>query len=216
MYEKVIVVCEGQSEEFFVNHILHPYLKQYKVYVTPHLLGYRGGVSHYSQIRNDIRSIGRDTSVYITTMLDYYKLPQDVPGVRECKETEPERIGQYIEEMMYIDLCNELNCKAYLPNLLMHEYEALLFSDSLCFRLCDSISEKQVKELGAISNRFTTPEHINNSEQTAPSKRIKAIYPLYQKVIDSTTVAKEIGIETMLNRCPHFASWVEKLVHISQ
>ena len=57
--------------------------------VTPIVLG---GVSHYARIRRDIKLLGKDTSSYLTTMLDYYKLPQDVPGVRECKETEPCRI----------------------------------------------------------------------------------------------------------------------------
>ena len=55
-------------------------------------------------------------------------------------------------------------------------------------------------------------EHVNNSEQTAPSKRIKRIFGSYQKTIDGISVAQAIGIETMMNRCPHFERWVEKLV----
>jgi hypothetical protein len=60
-------------------------------------------------------------------------------------------------------------------------------------------------------NQFETPEHVNNSEQTSPSKRILQVFPEYQKVTDGTMVAKSIGIEKMLEKCPHFACWIKKL-----
>ena len=63
--------------------------------------------------------------------------------------------------------------------------------------------EKQVME-------FESPEHVNNSEQTAPSKRILSIYPAYQKVSDGTMIAENIGIEKIMGKCLHFAEWVRK------
>lgn len=58
--------------------------------------------------------------------------------------------------------------------------------------------------------KFPTPEHVNNSEQTAPSKRILQLYPEYQKVTDGTIIAKSIGINKMIEKCQHFADWIAK------
>lgn len=210
----VNILCEGPSEEHFINQIMFPYMQQRGIYVRPVILGKHGGVSHYAQIRKELKLLGRDSSSYLTTMFDYYKLPQDVPGVRECAETEPVKIGKYIEIQMEKDLQGELQCKRYIPNIIVHEYEALLFSDPSCFSKCQGISKAQLKKLKDTANQYTTPEHINNSEQTAPSKRILGIFKQYQKVIDGTIIANEIGMERMMERCPHFAEWVRELVDL--
>ncbi|MEA1053611.1 hypothetical protein U5801_27960, partial [Lamprobacter modestohalophilus] len=36
---RLAIICEGQTEEGFVNGCLAPYLAQYSVYATPRLLG---------------------------------------------------------------------------------------------------------------------------------------------------------------------------------
>ena len=87
----------------------------------------------------------------------------------------------------------------------------------LCYyNLCDDIQDKGIKnkmisELRGEVSKFSTPEHVNNSEQTAPSKRIKRIFGAYQKTTDGMNVANAVGIETMIKRCPHFADWIRKL-----
>lgn len=62
-----------------------------------------------------------------------------------------------------------------------------------------------------IATNYQTPEHINNSEQTAPSKYIIRIYREYQKVVNGTAIAQVIGMETMIKQCPHFAEWINKM-----
>ena len=205
------ILCEGTSEEQFVKIVLAPYLENADIYVTPIVLG---GVSHYARIRRDIKLLGKDTSSYLTTMLDYYKLPQDVPGVRECKETEPCRIAEYIEAAIKDDLENELSCMGFIPNIIMHEYEALLFSDVDCFQNCIGMTKDQISQLRKEVSQFTSPEHVNNSEQTSPSKRILRIYDAYQKVVDGTMVAESIGIQKMMEKCEHFSFWIRTLEKI--
>ncbi|RKZ52057.1 MAG: hypothetical protein DRR16_23935 [Candidatus Parabeggiatoa sp. nov. 3] len=39
-----------------------------------------------------------------------------------------------------------------------------------------------IKALHHIRNQYPTPEHINEGENTAPSKRLGALYPYYDKV----------------------------------
>lgn len=68
-----------------------------------------------------------------------------------------------------------------------------------------------IAELKKDVKKFFTPEHVNNSEQTAPSKRILRAYQYYQKVSDGTIVAESVGIESMIEKCPHFAGWVKKI-----
>lgn len=79
------------------------------------------------------------------------------------------------------------------------------------FGKCEGMSKSVLKELAAERDRYGTPEEINNSEQTAPSKRILRLYPSYQKVSYGTMIAETIGVERMIEQCPHFAKWVEQM-----
>lgn len=204
------ILCEGPSEESFVNQVMNPYLESYGIYMTPITLG---GVARYSGIRKELKRIGKDTSCGLTTMLDYYKLPQDTPGIRDCHVSQPEVIARNIEAALKEDLEPELNCKIFLPNLLMHEYEALLFSDVSCFSKCRGVTQPMIREFMKICANYATPEYINNSEQTAPSKRILTLYPEYQKVTDGTIIAKTIGIGKMMEQCPHFNEWLQNIIN---
>lgn len=210
-YRYLNILCEGESEESFVKKVLIPYLEPDGIYVTPIILG---GVSRYSGIRRELKRLGRDSFKYLTTMLDYYKLPQDVPGVRQAAGGEAHISAKCIEQAIAEDLENEITCKGFFPNLLMHEYEALLFSDVSCFRKCDGVTDAVIRNLDKVRCGYDNPEMINNSEQTAPSKRILQIYPSYQKVTDGTLIAEAIGIEKIMAECPHFAVWIDTIKHI--
>lgn len=62
-----------------------------------------------------------------------------------------------------------------------------------------------------ISDAFTTPEEIKDSPLTAPSKRIEALVPGYQKPLFGTLAAQHIGIDTIRAECRHFRNWLERL-----
>ncbi len=213
MSVEINVLCEGISEERFVKDILAPYLEIKNIYMKPIVLG---GVSRYASIKKELMRLGRDSSKYLTTMLDYYKLPRDVPGVKEKQSKMAEEIADFIEKEMKDDLENHLNCKGYIPYIMMHEFEALLFSDVEAFLVCDGIKKTMIQQLKKEIYQYETPEYINNSEQTAPSKRILRIYPKYQKVSDSSLIAGRIGIEKMMEKCRHFNSWITQLQKLDQ
>ncbi|MEW6713144.1 MAG: DUF4276 family protein, partial [Candidatus Riflebacteria bacterium] len=63
----------------------------------------------------------------------------------------------------------------------------------------------------AIRSSFETPEHINDSTETAPSKRLEKLIPQYEKVSDGTILSEKIGLEQMIFECRHFAAWIEKI-----
>ena len=76
-YKYVMILCEGETEDLFARNILSPYLEMYNVYITTVILG---GVSRYAGIKKDLEKLGKSRNYkLLTTMLDYYKLPKDVP-----------------------------------------------------------------------------------------------------------------------------------------
>jgi hypothetical protein len=87
------MLVEGQSEEIFVKQTLAPHLAGHGVFVQPIVLwtkrlgaggGYRGGVSNWNQIKRSLLPLTFDTDAWITTLLDFYGLPEDVPGYRDA------------------------------------------------------------------------------------------------------------------------------------
>lgn len=71
--------------------------------------------------------------------------------------------------------------------------------------------ERLIKALNEVRSRFPTPEGINDSQDTAPSKRIARIVPKYKKAVDGPILAMEIGLKTIRTNCPRFCEWVTRL-----
>jgi len=69
--------------------------------------------------------------------------------------------------------------------------------------------EKDV--VGTIINQFGDPEKINNSWETAPSKRLEKLYSRNKKITTGIKAAKDIGISKMRKECKVFDSWLKQL-----
>ena len=104
------------------------------------------------------------------------------------------------------DIANE----HFIPYIQLHEFEALLFSSDASFG--DLFSEKEAKELSKVVAQYPNPEEINTTPEGAPSKRLQAIVSDYRKTVHGDLIAEAIGIETILERCPRFRAWVERLI----
>ncbi len=211
--KRVRILCEGQAEEQFVNRILVPYFMPQDIYVTPVVLPTkrylsggreRGGVSTYTKIAGELRLLCRDRSAYITSMLDYFRLPADTPCM-DLQRTDTYQHVAEIEAAIDRDIQSP-NCHA---NLMVHEFEALLFSDPSAFETIMDVAT--VQKIAEIRDSFETPEDINSAPETAPSKRILQIKPDYRKVTQGIEIAEKIGIDKMLQCCPHFAEWIGKI-----
>ena len=201
--KRLMIYCEGTTEESFVKEVLAPYFWNMHVIVNPISAD---GVSKYSLIKKDlVRLCKGDPTAIITTMLDYYGLPNETPGVSSAAGTIYDK-AQHIEIAVEADFNDQKNL---LFNLSVHEYEGLLFS---CISAFDHIAnDKQLSELKAITENYETPEHINDSYDTAPSRRLEKIISEYSKVTDGTSIAKRIGIEEISSKCKHFERWINKL-----
>jgi hypothetical protein len=92
----------------------------------------------------------------------------------------------------------------------------LLFSDVEALAEVEANWGAALKKLREIRKVFETPEHINDSPQTAPSKRLQSmLFPKYDKTLHGPRAAQAIGLQTIMGQCAHFRGWVEKLRALS-
>ena len=208
---RVLVFVEGQTEETFVRDLLVPYFSRLGIYLTPILAqtspGHKGGIVSYGKVKHQLTRLCRqDQGAYVTTMMDYYGLPNDFPGLDG-------RVADAHEQVVRLELAlqQDIDAPNFIPNLMLHEFEALLFSapEKIAEWLDD---QALLAPMAAIRGAFATPEHINNSPQTAPSKRILALVPHYKKTVDGPLIAEDIGLDAIRAQCPHFNNWIERLL----
>ncbi|TGK55577.1 DUF4276 family protein [Leptospira kanakyensis] len=224
---RLLINVEGQTEETFVNEVLsgHLYKKGYgkvsaRIFGNARQRNRRGGVGSWQSISEEfIRQLSQDEQIYVTTMVDFYGMPaignQSWPGREEAKRI-PSSIdkARHVEKSMHGDIVQrmgaEFNSKRFVPFTLIHEFESLLFSD--CDVFLDSINNREfVSQFKSIRNGFATPEDINDSPETAPSKRILSIMKDYEKPIMGNIGILGIGLDKIRSECPHFNEWVTKL-----
>jgi hypothetical protein len=224
----VRVYCEGPGERGFVRQVLAPYLEPYHVYAEAAQMGHpggrpSGGIKSWTGEKGTRvelkRAIRRSTSsypVFVTTLVDYYRLPTDWPRMEGRSTLPVSRRAEVVQKGMKEDLLAELEdsrCVEYfIPYVSLHELEALI--------LCRP--EALLKEFPGCGRDICMlkediqgmlPEEINDGESTAPSKRIIRRLPDYaqRKSIAATSTLQEIGINAMIDACPHFAQWLNRL-----
>lgn len=215
---RVVAIVEGQTERTFVRDVLAPWLGWKGVLLTARLIGrpgHKGGIGDFGRAKNEIASLlKQESGTIITTMFDFYGMPKTWPGRAEASRVSHDHKARTVEQAIKVALKAHLGSAfdegRLLPYVQMHEYEALLFSQpnaiSAVMRAEDSLAE-----LEEIRNSFETPEHINDTPETAPSKRLEAIFPFYQKTFHGILASKVIAIETMRRECPHFDEWLTTL-----
>lgn len=216
--KNVYIYCEGQTEESFINEILAPYFMRQNIWVCPIICStkrtatkkFKGGVSDYAKIKKELTLICKQHhNEYVTTMFDYYAMPDNTPGIDNSETDIIVRINQ-IEQTINADI-GQQNCKFHF---MMHEFEGVLFSKPDSFAL---IADRNiVNDIQKIRDNFPTPEHINNSPETAPSKRIEALIPNYAKIKNGTLLSKNMGIDVILNECPHFKEWIQSIAALRE
>ena len=223
---RLLIHVEGQTEETFVNEVLGPHLYgQGYTKIGARLMGnarqrdHRGGIRAWSTARGDIiRHLKEDAGCLVTTMVDYYGLPQSGgrawPG-REAAGLLPfAQKASTVESRLSVDICREMgegfNPDRFIPFVMMHEFEGLLFSD--CERFSLGIGRPDLADaLQAVRNEFASPEEINDSPITAPSKRLEQLVQAYEKPLLGTLAVLEIGLDAIRRECPHFREWLSSL-----
>ena len=168
----------------------------------------------YSYVRNDVLNTIYEHDVIVTTMFDLYALPHSFPGYEESQtiESHLKRV-EFLETKMKEDLELEQNRQFnnYIPYIQLHEFEALAFSSTNGFEALFEDREMNFKGIREVIDTFPNPEDINDSPETAPSKRMQKLIHGYNKVVYGVSLIEYIGIDIILRKCPHFREWIEKL-----
>ncbi len=221
---RLLVHVEGRTEFLFVNDVLAPHFYSLGyLSVRARIMGSaqerarRGGIVPWAIARQRILSnLRADSELVISTMVDYYGMPDDWPRRANpfTAAMSPSDRANEIEEALLQDICDEIgadfNPNRFIPYVMMHEFEAMLFSN--CQAFATAIGRADLSpNFQSIRDEFGTPEEIDDSPDTAPSKRIERLMPGYQKPTMGVQAAQSIGIATIRNQCPHFAAWLHRL-----
>lgn len=222
---RILVVCEGQTEERFIKDIFAPYFDHQKFDIKPLMIPTsktgKGGALSYQRVKEFIcKKLKEDKSACLTTMFDYYALDKNFYRLSKNISDIYKKVS-FLENEFYKDILSTVATARdkFIPYFQIHEFESLLFSDVDKIILGDpSWNDSHKKLLNQLkdemkSNFSNNPELINNSLQTSPSHRLEAIFisPKYKKVLHGNKIAKEIGMLKILNSCRHFKDWCDKL-----
>lgn len=212
--DRLVFVVEGDSEVNFVKSHIIPYLYirckpecsiSVQKVTTNRRKNTKGGVVSYALFFNEIRRVAAQKHVAVTTLFDFFRLPPDFPGYTK----DAKRVGD-IESAVKQDFVEKgiLEDNSFFPYIQMHEFEALLFSNTSAWK--ELLSQNELKQIESIRSEFNNPEDINGGELTAPSKRLGRIFN-YEKVTDSIIVMGRTEIDEIRSVCPRFNSWIQSL-----
>ena len=197
---RLAVAVEGETEEEFVKSVLAKHLRTTGVEPHPFLLV--GNVT-VSKLASEMAKLQWNFD-RVTSLVDFY-------GFRDKGADTPEQLEQRIFQEVDLMVNRSWDQSRVFPYIQRHEFESLLFSDVSAFADAINAPEESVEELRRVRSRFHTPEDINDSSETAPSKRILALIPRYNKRVHGTLVAEATGLNSIRLECPRFNSWLEHL-----
>lgn len=222
------MIVEGSSEENFVNDVLQNHFEKFEVYVSVRKIktGWdkinnrpaKGGLLKYCKFKNDVlrwiqSDRGRPNTFY-TSFIDLYAFPKDPesPYILSIQQIiDPYRKVIELEKAIGKDMDHP----SFIPYVQLHEFEAFLLvnPDRLLVMYPDSKTgiERLKRDIGD-----TNPEEVNESRETAPSKRIIKYLPDYegQKAQVGPMVAEDIGLIELMEKCSHFNEWITKLENL--
>lgn len=197
---RLCVMCEGHTAAAFIKSCLEPHLRAFNVIAYPSPLkarpGKQGGgrvtverlVQH---LRHEYHHADR-----ITRLWDFYGFGS--AAGRTCAPLAADILRQAAQAIP------DVNPTAVLPWLQMHEFAALLFSDIEPFPWVIDGWNDSARQAGAhIRAAFASPQDIDNSPATAPSKRILQAFPNgdYNKTEHGPIIAAEAGIARLRKEC---------------
>lgn len=219
--KRVIVICEGQTEQEFCNTILNPYFSAKGVYLNAPIIKHsQGGIVPWHHLVKQVRlHLRSERSVYVTTLIDYYGITEkhNFPQWAESKSIVDNNARMdFLEKAMRFEVDDKVRYR-FLPYIQLHEFEGLLFSDPDVFaRVIPKEDLVGQDELRKTVETFNNPEMINTSKQTSPSHRLERIIRGYDKIVYGNYLAESIGLNRIRERCPRFNAWVANILALPE
>ncbi|HEX4516822.1 MAG TPA: DUF4276 family protein, partial [Polyangiaceae bacterium] len=133
--KRLLALVEGQTEEQFFQNLVAPHLGERGIDARATIVctrrvrkrrAHRGGMPAYAKFKDELRRLFASKPDAVTTMIDFYALPTDYPGV----VTLPSR-AKTIDKQRHLHaaLAVDVGDPRFIPNVVMHEYEAFGFVD---------------------------------------------------------------------------------------
>ncbi|HFU75815.1 MAG TPA: DUF4276 family protein [Arcobacter sp.] len=196
---RVGISVEGATEERFIKICLVPHFVQKNIFITPVSMG--GNVS-IDRVRHEMNKLIYSFDV-VSTFYDFYGF----------KRKQKDETKSSLERQILESVPKAVQGKI-IPYIQMYEFEGLLFSSPST--IATVLEQEKIKHWAEdILRKFHgNPEFINNSSQTAPSKRL-AITP-YRKTTHGPNIAKQIGLDVLREKCKGFDDWVNRLEALAE
>ncbi|MDC9727651.1 MAG: DUF4276 family protein [Candidatus Thioglobus sp.] len=191
---RLLISAEGHSEYKFINEAVVPHLAQFQVFVTTQNM--KGNIS-IDRVKTKLNKLIYNHD-FATTLYDFYGFKRRGLEGSETKETLEQKIKTSIESSQQYKVISYIQ---------MYEFEALLFSDAEIMAKNLNVSQDWI---GEILDEFNDVEKINNSIETAPSKRI-AKNAKYIKTQHAPKILQEIGLLKIREKCQGFNAWLTQL-----
>ena len=211
--KRVIIVCEGQTEQEFCDRILKHYFVNKGIHIEhPLIKKSMGGIVKWEILKKEIAAhLKKNSTAYVTSLIDYYGIKKwhNFPKWEEA-EQEPNKNKkmEILEQGMKESIEEKINFR-FVPYIQLHEFESLLFSDmDIFYKQIPSEFLAKPEELKQTFRDFDNPEMINNNKDTSPSHRLERIIRGYNKVLDGPFLAKIIGLDKIREKCPRFDHWL--------
>ncbi len=217
--KRLIIICEGQTEQEFCNDVLRPYFLSKNIQIDfPKIKETGGGIVAWKVLKNQIEMhLKQEQSATVTTLIDFYGLKENhhYPSWVASKNVanKAERMLA-LEKAMLNDIETSLQWR-FIPYIQLHEFEGLLFSDIDVFKV--NFEENEFANFSYLLQtiqQHPNPETINDGKETAPSKRLEKIFKSYNKVNLGSLIAQEIGISKIREKCPRFNHWITQLASV--
>lgn len=190
---RLLISVEGLSEFRFLKQIIVPHLAN--IGISTQLHNMKGNIS-VVRVSNKLNKLVHNYD-NVSTLYDFYGFKKLVAG--ETKQSLENKIKNKIRPKQQ----NKI-----IPYIQMYEFEALLFSHSEKMASGLNTSTDWIDEV--LDNFSQNPETINNTRNTAPSKRIER-KASYIKTTHAPNILSSIGLTRIRKKCHGFNEWLTKL-----
>ena len=102
------------------------------------------------------------------------------------------------------------------PYVQMYEFEALLFAAPEQTHATLGGPATQLQDLQLAVAEAGSAEAVNDSPQTSPSHRLKALFPKFDKKLHGPEIIARAGLAGIRAQCARFDAWVSRLESIGQ
>jgi len=219
MMERIIIICEGNTEKQFCSKTLSPhFLSRNKILQSPLIKKTGGGIGKWNALKKEIESyLKKENDVIVTTLIDYYGInsKHSFPSWEDANSIiDKNKRMDFLENSMLESIDEEIRFR-FKPYIQLHEFEGLLFNDIKIFT--DIVSGNDIigmEELKKTLADYSNPEMINEGKNTSPSKRLERCIKGYDKEVYGNILAEAIGLENLRNKSPRFNNWITLLENL--